>query len=47
MQPGRGANVEGAVGFNSRGERDRKSHCTRTMQNWGDLFSQKAAVLFW
>ena len=44
---GRGANVEGGIGLNPRGEGDRGSHDSPTMQNRGDLFSEKAVISGW
>jgi hypothetical protein len=41
---GGGANVEGGIGLNPKGEGHRGSHDTPIMQIQGDLFRQKAMI---
>ena len=44
---GGGANVEGGIGLNPKGEGHRGSHDTPTMQIQSDLFRQKAVIHEW
>ena len=42
---GRGANVEGGIGLHLRGEGDRGTYDSPTLQNRGDLSGEKAVIL--
>ena len=44
---GGGANVEGGIRVNPRGEGDRGGHNSSTMQNQGGLSIQKAGFSVW